>query len=66
MFFVGRAIFDFKIPTKYLFTLVILHIIRNPQIKVSMNMSIVVKQRNFLPMKLNDFTILFFILLLCK
>jgi len=57
--FVGMAIYEFKIPTKYLFTSVIniLRIIKNPQIQVSMNMSIVVKPQNFVPMKLNDYTV---------
>ena len=55
--FVSRAIYDFKIPTKFLFTLIILHIISNPQIQVSTNMSNVVKPQNFVPTKLNDFTV---------
>jgi len=35
VFFVGSAIHKFKIPLKYLFTLVILHIIWNPWIQAS-------------------------------
>ena len=49
------TLFEFKIPTKYLFTLV--HIICNPTIQVSTNMSIVVKPLNFMPTTLNDFTV---------
>jgi len=58
--FVCRSIHKYKIPMKYLFTfkLVILHIIWNPRIQVSTNMSNVVKPRNFVPTKLNDFTVL--------
>jgi len=43
--------------TKLLFTLVILHLVWNPQIQMSTNMSNVVKPRNFMPTKLNDFTV---------
>jgi len=51
--FICRAINKFKIPTKYLFPLVILHIIWNPQIQVSTNHRI--KPRNFVHMKLKWF-----------
>ena len=57
VYFVVRAIHDFKIPTKYLFTLETLHILRNPRIQVSTNMSNVVKPRNAMPTKLNTFTV---------
>jgi len=53
----GRAIHELKIPTKYLFTLIILHIILNPRIEVSTNMSNVVKPQGFVSTKLNDFTV---------
>jgi len=53
----GKAIHEFNIPMKYLLTLVILHIIYNPLFQVSMNVSDVAKPRNFVPMKLNDFTV---------
>jgi len=43
VFFIGMTIYEFKIPTKYLFTLVIN---RNPYMQVSMNMSIVFKPKN--------------------
>jgi len=58
MFFVGRAIHEFKIPPKYIFTLVILRVVLflNPRIQESTNMSIVIKPWNFMPMKWNDFT----------
>jgi len=42
---VGRATHEFKISTKYLFTLVNLRIVWNPQIQLSEN--IVIKPRNF-------------------
>jgi len=51
--FVGWTINEFKIPPKYLFTLIILHIISNPQIQVFTNISISVK-----PTNLKDFTVL--------
>ena len=57
VYFVGRTHFKFKIPTKKLFTLVVLHIICNPPIQVSTNMSSIVKPRNVMPTKLNDFTV---------
>ena len=38
------AIHKIKIPTKYLFTLVMLQIIWNPQNQVSMNTSIIIKK----------------------
>jgi len=59
VFFDGRAIHEYKIPTKYLFTLVMLHIIWNLRIQVSMNMPIFVKPWNFVPMKLNAFTVVY-------
>jgi len=48
LYFVGRAIHEFKILTKYFFILVIWHkiIILNPHIQVSMNMSNVVMSLN--------------------
>ena len=52
-FFMGRAIHEFKIPTKYVVTLVIWRIIRNRRIQVS----IVTKPQKFMPTKLNDFTV---------
>jgi len=57
MYFVGRAIHKFNISIKYLFTLVIYHTLWNLRIKVSTNMSSIVKLRNCVPMKLNDFTV---------
>jgi len=48
---------EFKILKKYLFNLVIFHIILNPRIQVSTIMSIVVKQQKFVPMELNDLTV---------
>jgi len=57
VYFVGWAIHHFKIPLKYFFNLVILGIIGNPRIKVFTNMSIIIKPRNFDPMKLNDFAV---------
>jgi len=50
----GRTILD---PNKIYFHLVIFRIIQNPQIQVSMNLSIAAKPRNIVPMKLNDFTV---------
>jgi len=50
------AIHEFKISTKYLFSLKVIlriHIIWNPQIQVSTNMSNVVKPWDFVPTKLN-------------
>jgi len=58
VFFMGRAIHEFKIPTKYLFTSFLLHIIRNPRTQVSTNLSIAVTPPNFVPIKLNDFTVI--------
>jgi len=58
IYFIGRTIHKFKIPTKYLFTEVVFKIIWNPQIQVSTSMSIVVKPRNLVPTKYNDFTVL--------
>jgi len=46
MFFMGCTIHIFKIPMKFLFTLVILCIIYNPWNQVSMNIPIVVKPRS--------------------
>ena len=46
-----------KIPPKYLFTSVLLRLIRNPRIQVSRNMSIVMKPQIVMPIKLNDFTL---------
>ena len=57
VYFVGMAIHELRFRTKYIFTLVILHIILNPQSLMSKNMSTVVKPRNFVPTKLNDFTV---------
>jgi len=57
VYLVGRAIHEFKIPTKLLFTLDLLHLVWNPQIQVSTNVSNVVKPQNFVPTKLNDFTV---------
>jgi len=57
VYFVGRTIQDFNILLKYLFSFVFLWMIWNPQIQVSTNMSIVVKPWNFVPTKLNDFTV---------
>jgi len=57
IFFVGKDIHEFKIPTKYLFTFVILHIVWNPQIQVSTKIAMVVKTRTFVSKKLNDFTV---------
>jgi len=57
VYFVDRAIHEFKIPTKNLYTWVILHIIWNPQIQVFTNMFNVDKPWNFMPMKLNNFTV---------
>ena len=54
MFFVGRAIHEFKIPLKYFFTLFAWHIIWNPQTQVS---TIVIKPRNCVPIKMKDFTV---------
>jgi len=51
----GMAIHNFKIPTK-LFPLVILHIICIPQNQLSTNMF---NPRNFMPTKLNDFTVVY-------
>jgi len=48
---VGRAIHQFKIPTKYLFNLVILHIIWNQRMYVSTKISKVVKPRYLMPSK---------------
>jgi len=54
----GRAIHKFKTAMKYMyFILVILQIIWNPQIQGSTNTSNVIKARNFVPTKLNDFTV---------
>jgi len=55
------VIHEFKNTTKYLFTLLILHIIWNPQIQVSRNMFIVVKPWNFMSIKLDDFTVTIYI-----
>jgi len=55
--FVGRAIHEFQIPTKYWFTLVILIMILDPRIQVPSAMSIIIKPRNLVPMNLNDCTI---------
>jgi len=49
MYFVGMH--DFEIPTKYLFTLVILKITWNPWDKMSTNMSLVVNHWNEVPTK---------------
>ena len=59
MFFMGMANHKLKIPTTYLSTLhvVILCIIWNLLILMSTNMSISVKPWNFVPKKLNDFTV---------
>jgi len=58
MCFVGIAIHEFKIPTKYLFAFKLSSAYNlNPQIQVSINISIPIKQRNFLPMKMNDFQV---------
>jgi len=46
--FVVRTIYEFKIPMKYLLTLVIFNIIWNPLIQVSTIMFIVVKSRKFI------------------
>ena len=51
------AIHELRFSTKYIFTLVILQTILNPQIKMFTNMSNVVKPQNFVPTKLNDFTV---------
>jgi len=59
VYFVDRAIYEFKIPMKYVFTLDILHITRNTQNQVSTNMSNDVKPRNFVPTELNDFAVTF-------
>jgi len=56
VFLVHIAIHKLKIP-KTKFKLVMMHIIWNPKIQVSMNMSIVIKPWNFVPMKLNAFTV---------
>jgi len=53
MYFVVRAIHEFKIAMKFLFTLIILRISWNPHIQMSTNMSNVV----------NDFTVTYFSLL---
>ena len=55
----GRAIHELKIPTKYLVTYIIVtvHIIWNQRLKVSTNMSNVVKPQKFVPTELNDFTV---------
>ena len=53
VFFMVRAIH--KLP-KYLFIFVILHIIWNPRIQVSTNMSIMVKPQNYVAMKRNNCT----------
>jgi len=52
-----RAIHEFKILPQYLFTLVILCRIWNTRIQVSTNMYIMVKPWNFVPMKINNFTV---------
>ena len=57
MYLKGKAIHEFKIPTKYLYTLVILHIIWNPWIYEFTYMSNFVKPLNFMPTKFNDFTV---------
>jgi len=58
VFLVHMAIHKFKIPTNVLFKYkVMMHIIWNPKIQMSMNMSIVIKPWNFVPMKLNAFTV---------
>jgi len=57
MYFVGGAIYEFKILLKYLFVLIILSMIWNSRIQVSTNMSIVFKPWNFVPMKLHYFTV---------
>ena len=57
MYFTGRTIHEFKIPTKYFFTLDIFNIIWNSRIQVSSNMSIIVKPRNLVQTNLNDFTV---------
>ena len=54
VYFMGMVNHEFK---KYLFILVLLHILWNPQIQVSTYMSNVVKPWNFVPTKLNDFTV---------
>jgi len=46
------------IPTNIYSLPFLLHITWNLQIQVSTNMPIVGKPRNFVPMKLNDFTVL--------
>ena len=57
--FVGRAIHEFKIPIKYLFTLALLHIIEiHIIIQVSANMSINVIREYRQTTKLNHFTVL--------
>jgi len=43
-----------------LFTLVRLHIICNPRNQLSARMTSIVNLRNFMPMKLNDFTVVYF------
>jgi len=57
VYFVGRAIYEFKIPTKYLRNDLFLSKIENSRIKESMNMSILFKQGNFVPMSLNNLTV---------
>ena len=51
VYFVCMLIQEFKIPTKYLLTIVIFYIIWNPRIYVSTNMTILVKPRHLVPMK---------------
>jgi len=55
VYFMGSAMHKFKIPTKYLFTSVILHMIWNPQIQVSTNMPYVTKPQNFMQLFLKIF-----------
>ena len=55
-YFMGMTNHEFKVPMKYFSSLSFFCSIWNPQIYVSLNMSIVVKAQNFVPMKLHDFT----------
>ena len=57
MYFVGRTFHKLKISMKYIFPSVIFHKIWKTQIYVSRNMSIIVKPRNLVPTKWNNFTV---------